>query len=159
MVLLMDAGRLSVQAVLSLKLGETLMVRVLLLVGRVHVLVLKMVLMRMVGAHLAVCASLRCGMLHETWQRSWSCSLVVRKSCRVHGGAHVVPLIHLSHEVPTTSSHHTGLTHWLGFNFVSKRWRRGGHLVMSGSSWYGDRIQRSQLGVFPPVSRLPYVLR
>lgn len=165
-MLLVNADRLSVHAVLSLKLWQT--VCVLLLVGRVHVLVLEMVLIRIIRAHrvdlrqMAVCASMRSRVLHgvrtETWQRTWNCSLVVRKSCWLHG-AHLVSLVHLSHKVPTTSSHHARLTYRLGFNFVSKRWGRCGHLVMSWSSWNGDRIQRLQFGVLPPVSRFACAVR
>lgn len=159
-MLLVDADRVSVHAVLPLEMGQTRLC-VLRLVGRVHVLVLEMVLIRMMGAHrvnlrqVAVCGSMRCRMLHgvrsETLQRTWNCSLVVRKSCWVHG-AHRLSLIHLSHKVPRSSSHHTRLTHRLGFNFVSKRWRRGGHLVVSGS-------QRLQFGVLPHVSCLASAVR
>ncbi len=165
-MLLVNAGRLSVHAVLSLILWQTL-VCVLRLVGRVHVLVLEMVLIMVMRAHrvhlhqMAVCASLWCRVLHGVRTKpcvAWNRSLMVRKSCWVHR-AHLVTLIYLSHKVPTTSSHHTRLTHRLGFNFISKRWRGCSHLVMSRCSWIGDGIQRPQLGVLQPVSRLAGAVR
>lgn len=135
-MLLVHAHGLSVHVVLSLKLRHTL-VRVLWMVLGVHVVVLEMVLIRMMKVGVQLCQMAVCarvvlhGVRSKSRPRTWNRNLVVHERWW-NGGAHL-----MSHQVPTSSSHHTRLANRLGFNFVSKRWIRG-HLVMSSRNW--DRI-------------------
>lgn len=154
--MLVTPAGLPTQPVLSLEVRQWLL-SILRRVGSTQVLAVELLLAAGVG-QVAVRTSGRTGvLLHgvEAGQHPWTCGLemlrvlllmLVRES---HGlqGAQVLPVIHVSQEVPSSCcSHHARLPYRLALNFVSKRRRRGCLDVSSG-------IKRLQLGVLATVPR------